>query len=441
MKREVTSKHFDGLDIQHLQSRLIRREREIEAARIISESLFQHVTVDALVERALSTALQVVDATAGSVLLADTQSKKLIFRYSVGEKPVPSGTAISFDQGIAGSVFNSNQPIVIADAQKDKRHFSGIDSLTLHQTRDMIALPLKRWEGEPIGVLEILNKRNGCLDQDDLAILTLISGFSAIAIEEARLFQEAKIAEVVRLLGDISHDVKNLLMPVLMGAGLLRDEITELCESLRSKEEEKVQTSLNLCNEAVEMLKDASKRIQDRVKEISDCVKGLTAPPDFGECDIESIVADVIKTLQLMARENGVELRAEGLDQVAKIVADKRRLFNAFYNLVNNAIPEVLRGGSVTIRGETASDQQSVSIMVADTGRGMPADVRDSLFSSRAISRKPGGTGLGTKIVKDVIDIHQGTIRVESEVNRGTTFFISLPVSQRAHMGICTPVH
>jgi signal transduction histidine kinase len=136
-----------------------------------------------------------------------------------------------------------------------------------------------------------------------------------------------------------------------------------------------------------------------------------------------------------------VELRAEGLDQVAKIVADKRRLFNAFYNLVNNAIPEVLRGGSVTIRGETASDQQSVSIMVADTGCGMPADVRDSLFSSRAISRKPGGTGLGTKIVKDVIDIHQGTIRVESEVNRGTTFFISLPVSQRAHMGICTPVH
>ena len=107
----------------------------------------------------------------------------------------------------------------------------------------MIALPLKRWEGEPIGVLEILNKKSGKLDNDDLALLTLIAAFSAIAIEQARLFQEAKTAEVVKLLGDISHDVKNLLVPVLMGAGLLYDEIMRLHVNLRSKEETMVQTS------------------------------------------------------------------------------------------------------------------------------------------------------------------------------------------------------
>jgi signal transduction histidine kinase len=421
--------------IHDLQNRLARRDREIEAARIISESLFQHVTIDALIERALSVALQVVEATAGSVLLADFKTQKLVFRYSVGEKPVAPGTALDFGQGIAGLVFNSNQPVIIADAQADKRHFSGIDALTFNTTRDMIALPLKRWEGEPIGVLEILNKRNGRLDHDDLAILTLISAFSAVAIQEARLFQEAKIAEVVRLLGDIGHDVKNLLMPVVMGAGLLHDEIVELCETLRSREESKVHTSLRLCTEAVTMLKDTSRRIQDRVKEIADCVKGLTAPAAFEECKVESIVEEVIRALQLMAREHGVEIRTESLQNIPIVVADHRRLFNAFYNLINNAIPEIPRGGHVTIRGDMSSDRQTVLLTVADTGRGMPADIRDSLFSSRAISRKPGGTGLGTKIVKDVVDLHGGTIRVESEVDRGTTFYISIPVLQPSHAG------
>ncbi len=431
---------MNSLDVQKLQLRVNRRERELEAARLISESLFQHITVDALVERTLTTALQVVDASAGSILLVDTETKQLVFRYSVGENPVPAGTSIPSDQGIAGYVFKANQATIIADAQTDQRHFSGIDALTLSTTRDMIVVPLKRWEGEPIGVLEILNKKIGNLDEEDLAILTVISAFSAIAIEEARLFQEAKIAEVVRLLGDISHDVKNLLMPVLMGAGLLHDEITDLCESLRSKEETRVQASLSLCNEAVEMLKDASRRIQERVKEISDCVKGLTSPPDFGTCNIDGIVDDVIKALQLVAREKGVKLETACLQEIPTIIADERRLFNAFYNLVNNAIAEVPPGGTVTIRGEGVANVESILLAVADTGRGMPPEIRDSLFSARAISRKPGGTGLGTKIVKDVIDLHQGTIRVESEINRGTTFYISLPISQPTKTPVPAPL-
>ena len=102
----------------------------------------------------------------------------------------------------------------------------------------------------------------------------------------------------------------------------------------------------------------------------------------------------------------------EGLHKFPKIVADERRLFNAFYNLINNAITEVRRGGNVTILGEAAADQRTISLAVADTGRGMSKDTSDSLLTSGAISRKPGGTGLGTKIVKDVINVHGSTIRV-----------------------------
>jgi signal transduction histidine kinase len=69
-----------------------------------------------------------------------------------------------------------------------------------------------------------------------------------------------------------------------------------------------------------------------------------------------------------------------------------------------------------------------VVLSVIDTGKGMSPDVRDSLFSYRAISRKVGGTGLGTKIVKDVVNAHGGTITVESTEGKGTAFHITLSI-------------
>jgi signal transduction histidine kinase len=122
-------------------------------------------------------------------------------------------------------------------------------------------------------------------------------------------------------------------------------------------------------------------------------------------------------------------LHAEGLESLPVIQADERRLFNAFYNVINNAIPEVSPGGSVTVHGQVDIGSDTLVISVEDTGRGMPPDVRDALFTTQVVSRKAGGTGLGTKIVKDVVDAHKGSIRVESELGVGTTVHIRLPIN------------
>jgi signal transduction histidine kinase len=125
-----------------------------------------------------------------------------------------------------------------------------------------------------------------------------------------------------------------------------------------------------------------------------------------------------------------VVLTTSGLKALPSIAADERKLFNAFYNLIDNAIAEMPTGGSLTVRGEADSAQRLVRLQFVDTGKGMPPDVLESLFSARTISRKPGGTGLGTKIIKDVIDMHRGQIRVQSKQDVGTTFLIELPMSQ-----------
>ena len=424
--------------------KLLQHGRELEAARRLSQAFFQCRSLEDLVENVLQTALEVVGAEAGSVLLADNDTQRLVFRYVIGEKAeFLHGMSFPWNEGIAGSVFRSGEPAVISDVKKDPRHFTGVDlmtgyrtrdmitlplrQMTDYRTRDMITLPLKQWEGEPVGVLNLVNKREGVLNEEDLALLTIIATFAAMAIQQARLFEDVKLAEVARLIADIGHDLRNLHQPVISGTELLQNELADVFSHLPQIDVARARSSQKLCEEVIEMVQTTSRRIQHRLKEIGDCVKGLSTPPKFSPCSLSNVVEEVFRILRDFAAERRVVLRSEGLQQLPSIMADEQRLFNALYNLLNNAIPEVPEKGSITVRGEMESPE-CVRLTVADTGRGMPPEIRDSLFTARAISRKRGGIGLGTKIVKDAVDVHKGKITVESQEGVGTTFTLILPL-------------
>jgi signal transduction histidine kinase len=399
---------------------LLQRDRELEAARKISEALFQHRDIDALVEAALRTALDEVGAEAGSVLLAEPDSRQLVFRYSVGESIVPKGTSIPWDQGISGKVFQTGMAAMFSDVKQSSDHFPGIDQAVGSVTRDMISLPLKQWKGDPIGVMNVLNKREGTLGKNELDLLTIICAFTALTIQQARLFEEAKLAQVVRLMGNICHDIKNFLQPIVSGVWMIRDEIDSLDN----------ERSHATCVKYLAMIERTSERIDSRAKEIVDCIKGVSAPLRLAPCRIIEVVNEVFATLSVLAAERTISLAIRDLDQLPAIQADEKRLYNAFYNLVNNAIPEIRAGGSITVTGQVHAGGLTVS--VADTGKGMPPDVRASLFTHAVISTKRSGSGIGMKIIKDAVDAHHGRISVESEVGTGTTFHIWLPSDLRS---------
>ena len=410
--------------------RVTHGNKELEVALLISQALSGHCSLEDLIVQTLNAALKALNADSGSIFIADATSQQLINYRSVGEKPVAPGSAIPWNHGIAGAVFKSAQHAVIVDAEKDSSLPERIDKSTGSVIRNLVIVPLKRWQGEPIGVIEILNKRDCPINEDDVAVLTMISSLATPAIEEARLFEAKKLAEVAQMAGEMSHDIKNLLMPVLCGSELLKDELDELYEKWSIRKTPESEKSRALCHEVLTMVEEDVQRISDRVRELADCVKGMTSPPRFAPCQVASVIEAVFKTLDLMAKKKGVALKSEGLTALPPLEADEQRLYNAFYNLVNNALSEVPPGGSVTIIGKAAQTAKVLDISVTDTGRGMPPEIRESLFTARAISRKSGGTGLGTKIVKDVVDAHKGHINVDSTVGAGTTFRLILPLKQ-----------
>ena len=340
-------------------------------------------------------------------------------------------------EGFVGRVWDTGKSIWISDVCADPT-FRRAQMAARAGLHGAFAFPVSKGE-RLYGVMEFFSRKSGEPDQDVLDMVADIGIKVGLFVDrkwteeelrltEARLVEEQRLGEVARVLGDIGHDLKNLLMPITSGAELLEEELSECFVKLPEPVSTAAMPARERTRELTEMIRQNSRRINDRVKEIADSVKGLTRPPQFAPCRLAAVVSNVYQTLRILAEEGQVELRKEGLDQLPVIRADESRLFNALYNLVNNAIPEVPSGGSVTVQGRTDPSGKQVVLSVIDTGKGMSPEVRDSLFSYKAVSRKVGGTGLGTKIVKDVVDAHGGTITVESTEGKGTAFHITLSI-------------
>jgi signal transduction histidine kinase len=340
-------------------------------------------------------------------------------------------------EGLIGRTWATGKPIWIPDVLADPA-FRRAPMAEKVGLRSAFAFPVQKGD-RTYGVMEFFFREIREPDQEVLDMVADLGIRIGMFIDrkrteeelrrtEARLVEEQRLAEVARVLGDIGHDMKNMLMPIVTGAGLLEEELRECFTKLPQPAVSAVKPSRDLTHDLIEMIRQGARRIHDRVKEIADSVKGLTRAPQFAPCRLADIVSSVYAALRILAEERRVALRVEGLDTLPVIRADESRLFNAVYNLVNNAIPEVPPGGSVTVHGRQDESGKHIELSVIDTGRGMSPEVRDSLFSYQAISRKVGGTGLGTKIVKDVVDAHGGTITVESNEGKGTAFHITLAV-------------
>jgi signal transduction histidine kinase len=432
--------------LEKIQQTVRERDEQIRAIHRITAALGGIVRQQDLIREALEVSLELVDAGAGSIILYDEDKEKLVFTHVVGPRADELvGMELEPDQGIAGAVYQSGQLRISEDVSSEKDHDAEVGEKVQYRTRNMVTVPLKSVEGDPIGVMQVLNKSDGIFTEADVDVLAILGAQIASAIETSRLHEKARLAEVIQFIGHISHDVKNMVTPVQTGAEtlefMLQDMFAEIGQMVDAFEDEQRAAQLDLCiaevrdfyPEMISIIVDGSTNVQERTKEISDCIKGMVSEPSFGPVDLNALVERAVRPLSLVAEDNGITLAQDLSDDLPEVVADEKQLYNAIYNLTNNAIQACDDGDTVTIctGAEPQGDWPAGShawLAVADTGSGIPDHVRAKLFTDDAISTKPGGTGLGTRIIGDVVRSHDGIINVESEVGEGTTMTITLPL-------------
>ena len=236
-------------------------------------------------------------------------------------------------------------------------------------------------------------------------------------------------AETLRMIADDAYAVLDGLLTAEKCPGAPLDEVWVALDDLRA-----------LYPEMLEMVLDGCDAVQQRMVEVSAAVKGIVSEPHFEAQQIGAVIERVIKPLELVGEKGGVSVGYVAHGELPNLEIDDKQLYNALYNLVNNAIQATPVGGSVTVTtrlgepGEFASfaDGQVAVVEVTDTGEGMPPEVRAKAFTDNAVSTKPMGTGLGTKIVKNVMDVHQARIEVDSELGKGTTIRCLIPLERAA---------
>ncbi|PIQ23363.1 hypothetical protein COW36_08455 [bacterium (Candidatus Blackallbacteria) CG17_big_fil_post_rev_8_21_14_2_50_48_46] len=155
----------------------------------INSSINSTIELDVLLRTIIDVAKLVMHAEASSLALVDQSTHELVFHFAQGEAgKVVESMRIPVGKGIAGHVAETGKPTIVPDVSKDERFFKGVDEQSKFQTRSIICVPMTRSGNKVLGILQVLNKKEGTFDETDLILFASLANIAAIAIENSQLY-------------------------------------------------------------------------------------------------------------------------------------------------------------------------------------------------------------------------------------------------------------
>ena len=384
---------------------LIQYQRLVE----VSHSLASTLDLNVLLNQIMEVAIELVEAEEASILLYDHHAHRLYFETASNVKSSPLLQKLFVpEESIAGWVALNRTAQIVNNVRQDDRHFENVEKQVNFVTRSLVALPLVARQ-KLIGVLEVLNKKNGIFTTDDQEILQALAVQAAVAIENSRLFQQSD------LIAEFVHELRQPLASIFTASYLLQR--AEIAADQSLKMAQTIHQETQRLNELATTFLDLASLESGRATIQPTC---FAIGPLLQEC---------IQVIQIKAAEKDIQVALEAEDDDLKLDADRGKLKQAVLNLLNNAVKYNRAQGRVRLRVWVKNSCLLISI--EDTGVGIPPDQVSHLFTrffrARNVEGTTPGTGLGLSIACQIIEMHGGEIRVESELDKGTIFTIQLP--------------
>ncbi|MEW6084771.1 MAG: ATP-binding protein [Chloroflexota bacterium] len=379
----------------------------------ISRDLASTLDLDTLLDDIVRASADITYAEAASILLYDDTARQLYFQVATNiDEPTMRGLVIPLDKSIAGWIVTNRKSVRIEDAHKDERFFSDVEQMIGYSTKSLLGIPLIT-KNKVVGVLEVVNKKRGKFTDPDESMLTVLGAQAAVAIENARLFQQSDLIQ------EFVHELRTPLASLSTATYLLlRPEMSR---------EQRDQIVNNIHNETLRLNSLASSFL-DLARLESGRVQFRKTR--FSAADLFYEVRDVMMT---KAQETNVQIRVDVPNDMPLMEADRDKIKQVLLNLVSNALKYNRPNGSVIITGNFTDAE--LSLGVQDTGVGIPEESVPHLFEKfyrvREHENKATGTGLGLSICKQIIQGHNGRIEVKSKMGVGTSFTVYLPRGQR----------
>jgi signal transduction histidine kinase len=283
--------------------------------------------------------------------------------------------------------------------------------------RTMMFLPLVS-RGQSIGIAAAIAPVARPFTANDLPLFGEVARRASLAIDNARLYRESQQAVRAReeVLAIVSHDLRNPLNAVTLGASLLK-----MSPTLSDEDREQVET-----------IEVSARRMARLIADLLDVTRlegGKRLPIEPSAVEVSELVQEAEELFRAQATAASVNLEIESDEALPPVHADRHRVMQVLSNLLGNSLKFTPPGGRIALHAELREDE--VLFVVSDTGPGIPKQHLGDIFSPywQAKRAERLGAGLGLPIAKGVVEAHGGKIWVESEQERGTTFYFTLPVA------------
>ncbi len=425
----------------------------------LGQQLNSSLELSQVLETTIKQVVAFVGAERGFVLLVDPESGRVwgeavhnidreVLEVTLSDS---DAHAAEISRSLVESVLQTRQPVLSMNAMEDPR-FANRQSVQFHNLRSVLCVPLIA-QGRLLGVIYLDNRlKSGVFDDRQLTMLTAFANQASIAIENARLYdnlrrsleermalqdalgqQETKrlaLEEASRLksdfIGYVAHELRNPLTTI---RGYVQ---TILADSENTLDKD----SLQEFHEAIEADSD---RLLDMINELLDTSRleaGRSLTLALKEFNLQQLLEKLVRRhryYKYIRPEHSLILDYQH-DAPKTITADEDKLSQVFSNLLSNAIKYSPNGGEIRL-AVLPDSENGIQVRIQDRGVGLSPEQCSRLFHQyerveREEIKNIPGTGLGLYLVKHLVELHAGTISVQSTQGEGALFIVRLPITQ-----------
>jgi len=434
------------------RSKSVQLLQRLASLTNIGKTISLRFTTDQLLMAIYTECKKIVDCTLFTIALLDESTNELSFELDVREETVLPKDRIPVGEGLNSWVVRHHQPLLVGSVAEEARF--GVKAVV--DTK-----PTESWLGVPmivrdrvIGVISIESYKKNAFTQDDVILLTAIANQAAVAIENAHLYKdlegltyalEQRVMERTnelretnlrlmaadrsknQFLANMSHELRTPLNSIIGFSSVLLDSTREVISTRLYKFLENIHSAGNHLLELINDILDLSKIEAGKMELRTDVF------------DVRDTIAAVERVMKGFASEANVRILSAIDPTVPMVRLDEGRLKQILFNLLSNAVKFSPKGGPVRIDVHDIAKENSplgvhaLRIDVADQGIGISSDELERIFdefyqTEQGRRARRGGTGLGLSLTRNFVELHHGTIEVQSKPGEGSCFTLFLPV-------------
>jgi len=406
------------------------KARLLETLLSVSQTINTALNVDEALQVIAREACVLMETRMCSILLLDASGAWLEIRAHHGAGPAYlNRPRLSVEDCFVGIVVRRRKPMQLENVQSSG-FYQNVAMARAEGLVSLLSAPLL-FRGQAIGVLNIYHGKRHSFSNEEVHIVSALAELSAIAIEKARLHerivdaedqmrQNEKLSALGLLAAEVAHEIRNPLTVMKMLYHSLDLQFPP--GDPRRKDDEILREKMDHLNKIVEQILDFAR----------------SAEPKLTPVDVNKIIEDLALLTRHKLRNQGVQCERRLEPGLPPILGDAAQLSQAFLNLTLNAAQAMPEGGALTILTRTvrlpraSAAPTHIQVEFADTGPGVPEEMRRRAFNSLLSTTKAGGTGLGLAIVGRVVESHRGKVKIRARRGAGAVVVITLPCAGAA---------